>query len=222
MSRSWTTLAAGAKQFVVQLGVADDVMRLCVVATFVHAEDDRDVLALCRGTDDHLLCAGRDVCGGLVGVGEQARRLEDDVDAEVAPGQSRGIFLLEDLDLAAVDDQRVFCVIDGPVVGAIGRIVLEQERIHRCVDEVVDRDDLDVRGPLDERLERLAADPPEAVDADSHCHDVLLRDPALAHWRGASSAIEVGVDGARWAVRATRSTAERMVASKAVGRRGPE
>ena len=56
------------------------------------------------------------------------------------------------------------------VVGAVGRVVLEQQRVHRGVDEVVDGDDLDVGGALDERLERLAADAAEAVDADADCH----------------------------------------------------
>ena len=43
----------------------------------------------------------------LLGVGEEAGRLEDDVDAQVAPRKRRRVLLLEDLDLAAVDDQRV-------------------------------------------------------------------------------------------------------------------
>ena len=74
-------------------GVADDVVGRRVVAVLVDAEDDRDVLALGRGADDHLLRAGVDVGARLVGVGEEAGRLEDDVDAEVAPRQ-RGRVLL--------------------------------------------------------------------------------------------------------------------------------
>ena len=42
----------------------------------------------------------------FVGVGEDAGALEDDVDAQVAPRQVGGIALREDLDLAAVDDDR--------------------------------------------------------------------------------------------------------------------
>ena len=107
----------------------------------------------------------------FVGVGEDAGALEHDVDAEVAPRQRRRVLLGEDLDLAAVDDDRARRRrVDVAVVGAVGRVVLEQERVHLGVDEVVDRDDLDVRGALDERLERLAADPAEAVDADAGGH----------------------------------------------------
>ena len=48
--------------------------------------------------------------------------------------------------------------------------MLEQQGVHLGIDEVVDRHDLDVRRALDERLERLAADAAEAVDADADCH----------------------------------------------------
>ena len=106
VSRSWTTLAAGARQFVVQLRVADDVVGRRVVAILVDAEDDRDVLVLGRRADDDLLGAGIDVRPRLRGIGEDAGALEDDVDAEVAPRQVGRVALGEDLDLAAVDDDR--------------------------------------------------------------------------------------------------------------------
>jgi hypothetical protein len=48
--------------------------------------------------------------------------------------------------------------------------VLEQQRVHLGIDEVVHRDHFDVRRALEERLERLAADPSEAIDSDSHRH----------------------------------------------------
>ena len=68
------------------------------------------------------------------------------------------------------------------VVGAVGRVVLEQQRVHLGIDEVIDRDDLDVRGALDERLERLAADPAEAVDADTDCHLGTSSRPLSDRW----------------------------------------
>src|SRR6478752_6274461 len=77
-------------------GVADDVVRRRVVLVLVHPEHDRDVLALGRRADDHLLRARVQVGPRLVGVGEDAGRFEDDVDAEVAPRQGPGIRLLED------------------------------------------------------------------------------------------------------------------------------
>jgi hypothetical protein len=47
--------------------------------------------------------------------------------------------------------------------------MLEQQRVHLGIDQVVDRHDLDVRRTLDQRLERLAADTAETVDADTDC-----------------------------------------------------
>ena len=86
--------------------VADDVVGSGVVAVLVDPEDDRDVLALGGGADDDLLRTGVDVRARLVGIREEAGALEDDVDAEVAPRQGGRVLLGEDLDLAAVDDDR--------------------------------------------------------------------------------------------------------------------
>ena len=129
----------------------------------------------------------------LVGVGEDAGRLEDDVDAEGAPGQGRRITLLEDLDLAPVDDQRVLGVVDRARVRSVGRVVLEQERVELRVDQVVDGDHLDLGGALDERLERLATDPAEAVDPDPNGHRGFLP------WASRSRGLDCGwaVDGRR-------------------------
>ena len=101
-------------------------------------------------------------------------------------------------------------VVDRARVGAVGRVVLEQERVERRLDEVVDGDDLDVRGSLDERLERLAADPPEAVDADPNCHRPCPpRAPAVRWARRCSMSAGPGA-GAR---RGARGTSSVMVSS---------
>jgi hypothetical protein len=52
--------------------------------------------------------------------------------------------------------------------------MLEEQRVHRRVDEVVDRDHLDVWRALEERSQGLAADPAEAVDTHSDCHVSFL------------------------------------------------
>jgi hypothetical protein len=139
-------------------GVADDVVTGRVVAILVDTKDDRDVLVLGRGADDHLLGAGLDVRLGLVGIGEDAGRLEHDVDAEIAPRQGGGILLGEDADVAPVDDDRAVARPDVAVVGAVRRVVLEEQGVHLGVDQIVDGGDLDVWGALDERFQRLAAD----------------------------------------------------------------
>ena len=167
-------------------GVADDVVGRRVVAIFVDAEDDRDVLVLGRGADDDLLGAGVDVRLGLRGIGEDARALEDDVDAEVAPRQGGRVALGQDLDLTAVDDDRRVAGPDVARVGAVRRVVLEQVRVHLRVDQVVDGHDLHVRGTLDEGLERLPTDPAEAVDTDACGHGAGPpgRDTRPAPWAG--------------------------------------
>ena len=58
--------------------------------------------------------------------------------------------------------------------------MLEQQGVHRGVDEVVDGHDLDLRDPLDQGLERLPADAAEAVDPDANGHGETswMGDPA--------------------------------------------
>jgi hypothetical protein len=52
--------------------------------------------------------------------------------------------------------------------------VLEEQRVHGRIDEVVDGGDLHLGGPLDHRAKRLATDPAESVDGDPHGHGWLL------------------------------------------------
>ena len=151
-------------------GVADDVVLGRVVTTLVHTKDDRDVLAFGGSADDDLPGTGVDVGAGLCGVGEDARALEDDVDAKVTPRQGGRVALREDLDLAAIDDDRRVAGPNVTGVGAVRRVALEQQRVHLGVYEVVDGDDLDLRCPFDERLERLSTDPSETVDAHAGGH----------------------------------------------------
>ena len=54
-----------------------------------------------------FLRAGVDVLARVGGLGEEAGRLDDDVDAEVAPRQVRRVALGEDLDLLAADGDAV-------------------------------------------------------------------------------------------------------------------
>ena len=138
-------MAAGARQFVVQLAL---VMMLCLPASYRSSFTPRTIVMsspLAGALMITFFAPAVMWARGLVGVGEETGRLEHDVDAQVAPRQRGRIPLLEDLDLAAVDDQRVVGVVDGARVGAVGRVVLEEKRVQRRVDEVVDCHDLDVR-----------------------------------------------------------------------------
>ena len=135
-----------------------------VVAVEVDAQGDGDVGVGRRGRDDHLLRPGLEVLGGVVALREQAGRLDHDVDAEVAPGQRRGIALGEHLDRLAVDDDRPVALGDLAREAAEDRVVLEQvgERAH--VGDVVDGDELELGPGLVGGPEQVAPDAPEAVD----------------------------------------------------------
>ena len=167
---SWTTLAAGARQFVVQLAL---LMMWCLAESYLSSLTPRTMVMssfLAGALMRTFLAPAVDVAGGRGGVREPTGGLDDDVDAQVAPGQLGGLLLGEDLDLLAVDDDRGVGVLDRALEGAVGRVVLEEQRVHLGRHEVVDGHDLDVRGPLDDGLERLAADAAEAVDADAGRH----------------------------------------------------
>ena len=66
-------------------GVGDDAVVRRVVGLFVHAHDERAVDVRSRSGDDDLLGATGDVLASICGLGEATGRLDDDVDAQVAP-----------------------------------------------------------------------------------------------------------------------------------------
>ena len=72
----------------------------------VDAEHDRRVRIGRGRRDDHLLGSLGEVLGGALAVGEEACRLDHDVDSQLTPGQGRGVALGEHLQLLAVDLQR--------------------------------------------------------------------------------------------------------------------
>ena len=157
-------------------------MRVGVVRVVVDAEHDGEVrIGRGRGDDD-LLRARVEVLLRALAVGEEAGRLEHDVDAEVAPRQRGRVALGEHLHLLAAGADDAVAELDLARERPEHRVV-PQEVGHRLrVAEVVDRDDLDVRAELLLRAEEVAADPAEAVDADPGCHAVsrLRRQGAFA------------------------------------------
>src|SRR5205085_1977760 len=99
-------------------------------------------------------------------------RLDDDVDAEVAPRELARVGLGEDLELVAVDDDPAARVLDGARVRAEDRVVLEQVGERLRVREVVDGDEVDVRTGRLRCPEEVPADAPEAVDPYAYGHAV--------------------------------------------------
>jgi hypothetical protein len=150
--------------------VGDHVVAGRVVVVVVDAHDDGDVLVLRGRGDDHLLRTALDVRLGLGRVGEEARGLHHDVDAQVAPGQGRGVLLGEDLQGLVADPDAVVGHRDVLGEPAEDRVVVEQVGHGGHVTEVVGGDDLDVGAHGVGGTVEVAADAAEAVDtnADSH------------------------------------------------------
>ncbi|BDZ50616.1 hypothetical protein GCM10025867_28570 [Frondihabitans sucicola] len=115
-----------------------------IVGALVDTEDDRRVVTGGRSRDDDLLGSRVDVLLRVGGLREETGRLDDDLDAELAPGQVRGVALFEDADRLAVDDDVVAVELDGGVEAAGDRVEFEQVGESRVVGQIVDRDDLKV------------------------------------------------------------------------------
>src|SRR5699024_9996227 len=152
----------------------DDVVLRGVVVALVHTDDEGRVLVLRRSGDDDLLGAGLAVGLGLLGVGEDAGGLDDDVGADLAPREVVRIALGVRLEGVVVDGDGVRVV--RAVVGKppADRVVLDEVRERRVVGEVVHTDDLDVRLLLESGAQEVSADAAESVDSNLDGQGFLL------------------------------------------------
>ncbi len=151
--------------------VGDQVVLGGVVLLFVDAEHHREVHVLGRGADEHLLRAGIDVRLGLVAIGEEAGRLEDDLNAEIGPGKLGGVLLSVDQDLLTVNDDVLLLEADLTRIAAVVGVVLQEMGKRFRIGEIVDRHHLELTGvALLDCLEDLAANPPKTVNTNSNCH----------------------------------------------------
>ena len=114
--------------------------------------------------------AGIDVLLRVSSLREEAGRLDDDVGAELAPGQLRRVALRESAEGVRADGDGLVGVGNLLAEAAQDAVVLQQVDQRRVVGEVVDPDDLDVGARCQGRAEEVPADTSEAVDAyaDSH------------------------------------------------------
>ena len=152
-------------------GVADDVVLFGVVDALVDPQHDGHVLVGGRRGDDHLASAGLAVRGGLGRVGEDSGRLDDERNAELAPGERRRVLFAEGADLVAVDPDHALARAHLAVESPVGRVVLEEVRVRGGGCEVVDGHHLELVGmTLEHGLEALAADAAESVDPYAGCH----------------------------------------------------
>src|SRR5438270_37382 len=161
--------------------VGDDVHLGGVVGVLVHAHHEGVVLVGRRRRDDHLLGAATvDVDPRLVGVGEEAGRLDHDLDAEVPPLEPGRVALAEEADGAVADAYGVAVRADGRAEGPQRRVVLQKMGEGVSVADVVDGDDLEVRVELGGRPVDVPADPAEPVDPHFDGHAV--KGKRVHHW----------------------------------------
>ena len=147
--------------------VREQVMFRAVVELVVDAHDDGEVVVLRGRRDDDLLRAGVEVRLALLLVGEEARALEHDVDAELFPRELRGVLFCEDLDVFPCEGKLAFACRGLRLGAAVDRVVVVKVSERGWIREVVDGDELEIRDfALLKRADDAAADSSETVDGD--------------------------------------------------------
>ena len=68
-------------------GVRDDVVLSGIVQVVVNAHADGQINVFAWRTDDNLACSGLNVLAGVLAVGEETGRLDNDIDAKLFPWQ---------------------------------------------------------------------------------------------------------------------------------------
>ena len=179
-TRSLSTLATGARQLVVQEALLTTVCSGRSWSWLTPKTTVRSAPSAGAETSTFLAPAPR-WPRGLLLAGEDAGAFQDDVDAELAPGQLREVALGQHLDRrqrlagGGADVQRVALELGLAREAAVHAVVAEQMRVGGGRRQVVDRHHLDVVAALlGQRPQDVAADPAEAVDGYLRGHAGLL------------------------------------------------
>ena len=136
----------------------------------IHAVNDGGQVVAGRSGNDDLLGARVDVGLGFGLGSEEAGALQHNVNADLAPGEVRRVFLGQDLDLLAIHGDGSLVGLDGvALVTALRGVIFQQVGKHFRAGEVVDRDDLVTLG-AEHLAERQAANAAKAIDCNFYCH----------------------------------------------------
>ena len=175
---SLRTLATGARQLVVQLALLMHLrsgVSLSSLTPRTHVRSAPSLAGALRTTRLAPACEMGVVAGFAVfgAGGEDAGAFDDDVDAQVLPGELGRILDGQGANLFAVDDEVLGIVFDFALEAAVVAVVLEQRGEHLVVGQIVDRDDLELAGAAVQQAKGEAADATETVDGDfnGHCFD---------------------------------------------------
>ena len=143
-----------------------------IVDALVDAENDRrDVVTGGRSRHENFPGARGDVFARILGFREPPGRLDDDIDAQVAPGKIRGVTFFEHDERFAVDDDAVAVELDGRIQTPGDGVVLQEVSERLVVGEVIDRDDVELAALGEGCAEEVAADAAESVDSDLDRHN---------------------------------------------------
>ena len=151
--------------------VRNDVVLSRIIGVVIHAQHQRHIFFLGRGRNDNLLGSRRQVLCGGVAIGADPRRFDDYIDIQLSPGQCGPLPLRERLETPPVNSKSVIASIDLTVEASVIAVVLEQMRIGLRACEIVHRNRLYVRRPLQNRPQGQPPYAAKAVDCHS-CHRV--------------------------------------------------
>jgi hypothetical protein len=161
--------------------VRDNLVLGRVKGVVIHANNEGRIGVSGRSRNDDVGSASFKMGGGLIAISEEARGLDNDVDAEFLPGKILGIANGGDLQKFAVDKDSVLGCFNSCVEATHDRVVLKQVRHSGHRTQIVGGNDLDISAGLPHRPEEIAADATEAIDADTdgHCGHCLLDVPSV-------------------------------------------
>ncbi len=154
-----------------------------VVHPFINAQHNGQVFSFGGSGDDHFLSAAfRNVVDRAFDslslfidpiflYSKEPGAFNDDIYAQVAPGNVRRIGLFKRLHVLTVYVYTVFAQLDLPIEATVVRVVLEQMCHRGQVADVVERHHLQlVRVMVPDRLQHLATNPAKSIDTNTGSH----------------------------------------------------
>jgi hypothetical protein len=152
--------------------VSSRILQIGASAFAVHeaADDDRDLGVARRDREHDALRSAREVALEDLPRAVLPGRLDHDLDPLRLPVDVPRGLRVDQLDRAIADEEGVSPNLDRLLEPAVDRVEPEEVLEGGGLDDVHDRDHLDVVAPLVEDPEDVAADPAEPHEADAGAH----------------------------------------------------
>ena len=163
-------------------GVGDDLLGLEVEVLVVDAVDERGVGPVARSGDDDQRGTGGKVVRGGVAAGEEARALDDHINAKIAPWKVLRVAFAEHAQLVTINADAGLGGLDRVGQRAQNGVVLQQVRHLVERPEVVDCHEIDVGPALLGSPEEVAPNAPETINADANRHGCVSFQERTFEW----------------------------------------